>query len=407
MDTHQHRDSRLEAITWLGSQGLAHLRARRIAVLGVGNIGGETARHLAMLGIPLLLVDRGFVEPANLGTQGFLEEDLGVTKVEARRRALQRLNPACPIDVLALDIETMGFAALRSADLWLCCLDSLRLRVLVNEMALRLGIPWIDAAIDATGYSFARVAAYDPRRDSACFLCGYGPADVQELLQRGQPMPCQTLTTEAPPTQALSAIGALAAGMQVLWALEHSLKPPRYPSQEFLLNLDNREARALRRTRDHHCIVGHKRWELTERLNQSHSLSDVFALAEITLGAPVTLTLLHRSLVTQIRCRQCGSTSDIARTLDRLAHDNLRCTCGKSYDIAPTGLLDRMTMIEAAKFLDWPLHQLGIPADDVLIAQHDDQYCHLLIAPADEGLSDSPCTNHDDEEKEGPHGSCV
>lgn len=407
MDRHQ-RDSRLDAIAWLGPQGLAQLRARRIAVLGVGNVGGETARHLAMMGIPLLLVDRGTVEPANLGTQGFVEDDLGLTKVEARRRALQRLNPACPIDVLALDLDTMGFATLRSADLWLCCLDSLRLRARVNEMALRLGIPWIDAAIDGAGRSFARVAAYDPQSDSACFLCGYGPADGQHLLQQGLPMPCQTLTAvngDAPPTQAVSAIGAVAAGMQVLWALEHALKPSPSPGQEFLLNLDSREARSLRRGRDPHCIVGHEQWELTEGLNQSHSLCEVFALAETTLGAPVTMTLLHRTLVTTRTCAQCGNTHRLSRTLDALERDHERCGCGGSYSIPGAALLDRFTRSEAAEFLDRSLQQLGIPAHDVLIAHNTTGIAYLLVA----GVTESAAFAKPSQQykSEAPHGSRV
>ncbi|MDR4468955.1 MAG: ThiF family adenylyltransferase [Nitrospira sp.] len=406
MVTHLQRDDRLREIPWLGSQGLAQLRTRRIAILGLGNIGGETARHLAMLGIPLLLVDRGLVEPANLGTQGFTDEDLGLLKVEARRRALRRLNPHCPIDVLALDLETMGFAALRSADLWLCCLDSLRLRVRVNEMALRLGIPWIDAAIDGTGRSFARVATYDPPSDSACFLCGYGPADVQHLVQQGQPMPCQTLTAvnDASPTQAVSAIGAVAAGMQVLWALEQLLNRPHHFGCEFLLNLDSREARSLRRSRDPNCVVGHESWVFTEGLTQSHSWGEVFAQAETLLGAPVTLTLLHRTLVTARICIQCGDTHHPYRLLDTLDRFHERCACGGSYSIPSSGLMDRFTRSEASEFLDQSLQQVGIPGDDVLIAQHGDRCCHLLIAPAVDPLSDSSRPNHDGDEKEGSHG---
>lgn len=407
MVTHPQRDNRLHAIPWLGQAGLAQLRARRIAILGVGNIGGETARHLAMMGIPLLLVDRGVVEPANLGTQGFIEEDIGLPKVEARRRALHRMNPACSIDVLAVDLETMGFAALRSTALWLCCLDSLRLRVRVNEMALRLGIPWIDAAIDGTGRLFARVARYDPLSDAACFLCGYGPDDLR-LMQQQQSRPCQVHQNEATPTQAVSAIGAIAAGMQVLWALQQLLDLPIESSgQEFLLNLDNDQSRTVRRAKDPHCLIGHDRWSLTSGLTDTSTLAEAFTLSESLLGGPVTLTLLHRSLVTQLRCKQCSAICDIARMLDRLTPDDLHCFCGESYDIVPTGLLDRMTRGDAATFLDRPLHHLGLPADDVLIARCGDRSCYLLIAPAGERLSDPPRDTHDNEEREGPHGSRV
>lgn len=408
MVTQPLRDSRLTDIPWLGTDGLATLRSHRIAVLGVGNIGGEAARHLAMLSVPLLLVDRGVVEPANLGTQGFYDDDLGLPKVMARRRALQRLNPTCPIEILHLDIETMGFAALRCADLWLCCLDSLRLRLHINEMALRLGLPWIDAAIDGTGQPFARVAHYDPRIDSACFLCGYGPADVQELLQQGQPMPCQATTDvrpDAPPTRAVSATGAVAAGLQVLYAMEHYLKQPHQPGQEFLLNMGNREARSLRRRRDPHCVAGHEQWPLTEGLHQSHSLDEAFALAESRLGAPVTLTFHHHTLVTELVCAQCRAIHHPYRILDTLVREPDHCVCGGAYTIIGTGLVDRLTRAEASNYLDRSLQQLGFPADDVVIAQATTGFAYLLIAG--DLTSPSVLTPPQQYKREAPHGSRI
>ena len=173
--------------------------------------------------------------------------------------------------------------------------------------------------------------------------------------------------------------------------------------QEFLLNLDSREARSLRRSRDPHCVVGHEPWVFTEGLNQSHSWGKVFAQAETLLGAPVTLTLLHRALVTARICTQCGDTHRPYRLLDRLDRAPERCACGGLYSIPGSGLMDRFTKSEASEFLDRSLQQVGIPADDVLIARHDDRCHHLLIAPVSGPLSESSRADHDDDEKEGSH----
>ncbi len=410
MTTPPLRDSRLHEIDWLGPQGLARLRAQRVAILGVGNIGGEAARHLAMLGIPLLLVDRGIVEPANLGTQGFSDEDLGLPKVEARRRALLRMNPDCPIDVLALDIETMGFAALRLASLWLCCLDSLRLRVRVNDMALRLGIPWIDADIDGAGRPIARVARYDLRSDSACFLCGYGPEGLRDVLQQGVATPCPTAidhAPDAPPTHAVSAMGSLAASIQVLWAMNSGLGlPHRSGHTEVLLNLDDLHCRPLSRPRDPHCVAAHDPWLLTAGLHQSQTLDEAFLFAERFLGDQVVITLVHRSLVTELGCGRCGTRSRPDRVLDALTREQLCGGCGASHRGTATGWLDRMSRVEAAEFLDRPLRQLGIPTDDVLIARSGDRVRYLLVAGAPETALTIPLS-HQDMEREGPHGSRV
>lgn len=383
MTTHPLRDSRLHSIPWLGQEGLATLRAHRVAVLGVGNIGGEGARHLAMLGVPLLLVDRGVVEPANLGTQGFVEDDLGLPKVEARRRALQHLNPDCHIDAQQLDLDRMGFASLRSANLWLCCLDSLRLRVRVNEMALRLNRPWIDAAIDGTGRSFARVAAYRPGRDSPCFVCGYGPKGLQELMRQGTAVPClhrEAGSPDALPTLAIPATGSLAASLQVHWAIAQLLEQHDRSGHEWLVNVDESQSRVVRRQRDPHCVVSHEPWSLTPGLTQTNSLADAFIVAEALLGSNATVTLLHRSLVTELDCARCGQNYRPYRVMDSLGHELLCCRCGGQRRIATTSLLDRMTRTDAADFIDRPLHQLGIPAEDVLIAHQGERSCYLLVA---------------------------
>ena len=41
-----HRYARLEASPALGTEGLAHVHRKRVAVLGLGNIGGQLAQHL-------------------------------------------------------------------------------------------------------------------------------------------------------------------------------------------------------------------------------------------------------------------------------------------------------------------------------------------------------------------------
>jgi molybdopterin/thiamine biosynthesis adenylyltransferase len=383
MTPHPLRDSRLHGIPWLGPEKLALLRTHRVAILGVGNIGGEAARHLAMLGIPLLLVDRGIVEPANLGTQGFIEEDIGLPKVRVRRRALRWMNPDCSIEALALDIETMGFAALREAALWLCCVDSLQLRVRINEMALRLSRPWIDAAIDGTGRAFARVAAYGSSGDSPCFVCGYGPEGLQELIRQGTAVPCHrddAGTPDATPTLAVSATGALAASVQIHWALTHLLQQQDRSGHEWLINVEESQSRAVRRLRDPHCAVSHEPWTLTPGLTPTNSLHDAFTLAESLLGPQVTMTLLHRSLVTELSCARCGYLYRPYRVLDSLKHELFCCSCGGQRRTAAMSLLDRMTRTDVADFIDLPLHQLGIPPEDVLLAGTNDRTCHLLVA---------------------------
>ena len=66
----------------------------KATVVGVGAIGRQVALQLAAMGIPWLqLLDFDSVEISNLASQGYLEEDLGMPKVDATAALCWRINP--------------------------------------------------------------------------------------------------------------------------------------------------------------------------------------------------------------------------------------------------------------------------------------------------------------------------
>jgi len=72
--------------------------ARRLAecditVVGVGALGRQVALQLAAVGAPrLTLIDFDTVEPSNLASQGYLEADLGRSKVTATAEQCRRIH---------------------------------------------------------------------------------------------------------------------------------------------------------------------------------------------------------------------------------------------------------------------------------------------------------------------------
>jgi len=183
--TMDQRYARLKEHPRIGAAGLAVLRRAKAAVIGVGNIGGCLAQQLVQAGVNLVLVDRDVVEEANLGSQGFTEEHVGLPKVDARTRWLGPLNPSCRIEPFHADIRRLGLGALRDVALVFSCLDGRASRVVVNAIATRLGIPWVDGALDGSGQRlFGRVAAYDPRdAESGCYLCPYDADGVAHIAR--------------------------------------------------------------------------------------------------------------------------------------------------------------------------------------------------------------------------------
>ncbi len=69
------------------------LRKHPIAVIGVGAIGRQAALQLAVIGAgPLTLIDGDLVTSVNLGSHGYLEEDIGKPKVQATAELMAQLN---------------------------------------------------------------------------------------------------------------------------------------------------------------------------------------------------------------------------------------------------------------------------------------------------------------------------
>lgn len=104
---------------------LERLAACRTTVVGVGAIGRQVALQLAAMGASWLqLVDFDQVEPSNLCSQGFLEEDLGKLKAEAVSDLCRKINGH-------LEVHAMPQRFRRSmtiGSVLFCCVDQIDTR---------------------------------------------------------------------------------------------------------------------------------------------------------------------------------------------------------------------------------------------------------------------------------------
>lgn len=382
------RYSRLGETTLIGPAGLKRLRSSVAAVIGTGHLGGEVARHWVMTGGNVMLIDRDTVQIENLGTQAFTEDQLGLPKAEARARYLTSLNSLSLIESYHADVERLGLGALREADLIFCCLDSRRGRAVVNELTLRLGIPWIDAALDGTGRGFSgRVAAYDPRTaDAACYLCPPDSQSLGELMREGTarcPVWHWEAQSVAVPTLAISALGAAMAAIQVMWGLKLLLgQGDEVRGREMLIDLE-RHALSLHLLRPNpRCLAGHHRLTLTATGHavDETAVEKTFAAAERMLGGEVTLQLHRRALVAELRCPACGVMKQPFRIFEAMRQEESLCACGAVMQPQAPGLLERFSRREAAPFLKRTWAALGLPARDVVTASNGSAEVHLLLA---------------------------
>ena len=83
----------------LGEEGLAKLAAARVAVFGVGGVGGYAVEALARAGVGALdLIDNDVVSESNINRQIIaLTDTVGEYKTDAAAARIARINPACEV----------------------------------------------------------------------------------------------------------------------------------------------------------------------------------------------------------------------------------------------------------------------------------------------------------------------
>ena len=331
------RYARIAETPWVGQDGLDKLQRSTVAVIGVGNVGGQLAQHFALIGSNLVLVDSDTVGRENLGTQGFSEtEDVGIPKVEARARLLESLNRGCDIKAVHRDVAALGLGALRDADVIIACVDNRRSRVVINEVATRLGTPWVDTGLDGTGtMMFGRVATYDTLCEtSACYICQHDGESLLDIASEGAPQGCpvpgEAAEFVAPATLAISALGGIVAASGAVAALKLLLGRGSV-SCESTIDLDNMKLTAFSLQRNPDCVSDHRALTLTP-LEGVETVRDTFAIAAKELGAGTSLQFRRRNV-------------DV--------HDT-----------------DRLTGDDVERFGRRTWTDLGVPPEDVIVASN-------------------------------------
>ena len=134
----------------IGGAGQMQLITSHVTVIGAGGIGCPVIQYLAGAGIGTIrVIDDDVVALSNLQRQTlFGSEDVGSAKAEAAMHAVARLNPHVKLIPIvqrlgADNAETL----LRHSDVIIDGSDNFSTRLIVSDMATRLGTPLISAAV--------------------------------------------------------------------------------------------------------------------------------------------------------------------------------------------------------------------------------------------------------------------
>lgn len=175
----------------------------RIAVLGVGGLGGWSALALACYGIgEMLLVDFDVVEISNLNRQVlYSESDIGRPKAKLAAERLRTFNSAMQLEVLEerLDSQAAVAAAIDGSDLVVNAVDwpAHDIELWVNSACFASGIPYIAMSHYPP---IARAGPLYVPGETGCYSCqeigyrrSYPLYDVAVEQQRARPSPAATL----------------------------------------------------------------------------------------------------------------------------------------------------------------------------------------------------------------------
>lgn len=91
---------------YLGRARLEKLQKIKVGIAGAGGLGSNCAFNLVRSGFrKLKIVDFDIVEPANLNRQFYFIDQIGMPKVEALKKNLERINPDLELEIFQLKIN--------------------------------------------------------------------------------------------------------------------------------------------------------------------------------------------------------------------------------------------------------------------------------------------------------------
>ena len=133
----------------IGDEALQILENCRVAVFGLGGVGGYAAEALARSGVGTLdLIDADCVAPSNLNRQLIaLESTLGMPKTEAFRQRIADIDPEIKVNVYQVFYlpESRGDVPLENFDYIIDAIDTVAAKLDLAQRAQELGVPIISA----------------------------------------------------------------------------------------------------------------------------------------------------------------------------------------------------------------------------------------------------------------------
>ena len=338
------------------------LARAKVLLIGVGALGNEILKDLALLGVGNVFVaDLDIVENSNLSRSVlFRGEDCGRPKAEAAVERAAAIYPDMRLRAFHGNVVyDLGLGVYRWADLIMAGLDNREARVAINRAAARAGKIWIDGAIERLD-GVARV--FDPAV-GPCYECTMSELDWK-LLQSRQS--CALLSREEMeqgkvPTTPTTA--SVVAGIQCQEAVKYLHGLEVLSGRGFLFEGTAHQSHLVTYTQKEDC-PSHEPDEpittLPNRVDRT-TVGEFLDRVRADLG-PEAVVETNHDLLASLHCPKCGREEPRLASLGKVTQRQARCpACGG--DRVP----NTFHVIDGREgFLDQTLGQIGVPPWDVL-----------------------------------------
>jgi adenylyltransferase/sulfurtransferase len=192
------RYARQMLIDGWGEEGQKKLKNSTVFIAGAGGLGSPVSIYLAVAGIgKIIICDFDSVEVTNLNRQILHSHTrIGINKALSAKITLTAINPDIEVIPITSKITAENaFELVGDSHIIMDCMDNLETRYILNEVAIKKGIPLVFGAI----YGIQGMLSFIQPPETPCLKC---------------------LFPEAPPKETFPVVGATPGVIGALQALE-------------------------------------------------------------------------------------------------------------------------------------------------------------------------------------------
>jgi adenylyltransferase/sulfurtransferase len=175
-----------------GEDGQRRLLNSTVLVVGCGALGTVLANTLARAGVGhLKIVDRDFIETTNLQRQILFDEsdvENAIPKAEAARQKIGAINSGVTVTPVVDDVNHTNVEKLaEGCDVLVDGVDNFETRFLVNDVAVKRGIPYVyGGAVGTVGMAYS-ILPHTSSGDTSWEANGYATPCLRCIFEQTPP----------------------------------------------------------------------------------------------------------------------------------------------------------------------------------------------------------------------------